>query len=166
MATCVRPDRITLEWAALGLMMSLEHLEGGVSGREPKFRTAWQHRAEDVRSYEVEILAADVLAENRFSQAVASTLIANSLRDGKEVLAFSRTTKLWPALDQLKPAVTATPSRSVGEEAMRGGLCLIALGFRAVEGFATDPESEFEQKIRFVEKLVPPPPRPSRGRPS
>lgn len=43
---------------------------------------------------------------------------------------------------------------------MRGGLCLMALGFRAVENFAKDPESEFELKVRFVEKLVPPPTGP------
>ena len=147
-------------------MKSLEHLEGGVSGREPKFPTDWQHRAEDVRSYEVEIQAADVLTNNRFGQAVTSTLVSNHLRDGKEVVAFSRTTKVWPALDHLNPAVTASPALSAGEDAMRGGLCLIALGFRAVEGFATDPESEFEQKIRFVEKMVPPPPRPTGGRSS
>ena len=165
-ATCIRPDPITQEWAALGMVKSLEHLEGGVSGREPRFRTDWQHRAEDIRSYEVELLAADVLTQDRFGQEIANVLAAKRLRDGKEVLAFSRTTKVWPALDQLNPAVTASPSLSLGEEAMRGGLCLIALGFHAVEGFATDPESEFEQKIRFVEKLVPPPPRPIGGRSS
>jgi hypothetical protein len=49
---------------------------------------------------------------------------------------------------------------SQGEEAARGGLCLIALGFQAVEDYAQDPETEFEQKVRFIQKLIPPPPRP------
>lgn len=80
-AACIRPDPITLEWAALGLLMSLEHLEGGVSGREPKIRTEWQHRAEDVRSYEVEILGADLLTQDAFSNAVTAALGANNLRD-------------------------------------------------------------------------------------
>lgn len=131
-ATSIRPDPITREWAALGLVMSLEHLQGAVSGREPKFRTDWQHRAEDVRSYEMELLAADVLTQDRFGLAIDAALRANGLKDGKGVVVFGRTEKVWPVLNELKPLVTATDSMSRGEEAMRGGLCLMALGFRAV----------------------------------
>ena len=159
-ATCIRPDPITLEWAALGLFMGLEHLEAEVSGREPKIRPIWQHHAEDVRSYETEILAADLLTQDRFSEAVRTTLRQNHLMDGKQVAALSREEKLWSILGPLTLVVTTKPAESQGEEAMRGGLCLMALGFQAVENFAKDPETEFEQKIRFVQKLVPPPPRP------
>jgi len=159
-ATCIRPDPITAEWAALGLVKGLEHLEAEVSGREPKLRTVWQHHAEDVRSYETEILAANLLSRDRFGQAVRDSLAANHLADGKQVAAFSRNHRLWSVLRPLTLAVIATPSMSQGEDAMRGGLCLIALGFQAVENFAKDPETEFEQKVRFIQKLIPPPPRP------
>jgi hypothetical protein len=159
-ATCIRPDPITVEWAALGLIKGLEHLDAEVSGREPKFRPVWQHHAEDVRSYESEILAADLLSRDHFGQAVRASLLANHLVDGKQVAAFSRNHRLWEVLQPLTTAVTTTAAMSQGEEAMRGGLCLVALGFQAVENYARDPETEFEQKVRFIQKLIPPPPRP------
>jgi hypothetical protein len=80
--------------------------------------------------------------------------------DGKQVAALSREEKLWSILGPLTLVVTTKPAESQGEEAMRGGLCLMALGFQAVENFAKDPETEFEQKVRFVQKLIPPPSRP------
>ncbi len=158
--TCIRPDPITSEWAALGLVKGLEHLEAEVSGREPKTRPVWQHHAEDVRSYESEILAADLLSGDQFGRAISEVLENNHFSDGKEVAAFARSHRLWSVLRPLTLSVTKEPSLSRAEEAVRGGLCLMALGFRAVEGFAKDPETEIEQKIRFVQKLVPPPPRP------
>ncbi len=164
-ATCIRPDPITAEWAALGLVKGLEHLDAEVSGREPKRRTVWQHHAEDVRSYESEILAADLLSDDRFGQAVRQSLIANHLADGKQVAAFARSHRLWTVLRPLTMAVTTTPAISQGEEAARGGLCLIALGFQAVDDYAQDPETEFEQKVRFIQKLIPPPPPARLGAP-
>jgi hypothetical protein len=158
--TCIRPDPITTAWSALGLVKGLEHLEAEVSGREPKIRPVWQHHAEDVRSYESEILAADVLSSDRFGRAISEALKSNHLTDGKEVAAFARSHRLWSVLRPLTLSVTEEPPLSPGEDSVRGGLCLVALGFRAVEGFANDPETEFEQKVRFVQKLVPPPPRP------
>ena len=159
-ATCIRPDPITREWAALGLIKGLEHLEAEVSGREPKFRPVWQHHAEDVRSYETEIMAANLLTEDRFTQVVKRALTENHLTDGKQVAAFARDHRLGAVLGSMTLVVTGTPSRSQGEEAMRGGLCLIGLGFQAVESYAHDPETEFEQKVRFIQRLVPAPPRP------
>lgn len=158
--TCIRPDPITKEWAALGLVKSLEHLEAEVSGREPKRRPIWQHHAEDVRSYESEILAAELLSDDRFSSSVTAALKANHLNDGNAVAAFSRSHRLWSVLGPLTLAITDKNPLSDGEAAVRGGLCLIALGFGAVENYTTDPETEFEQKVRFIQKLVPPPPRP------
>jgi hypothetical protein len=159
-ATCIRPDPITFEWAVLGLVKGLEHLEAEVSGREPKIRPVWQHHAEDVRSYETEILAADLLTQDGFSEAIASALRENHLMDGKQVAALPRELRLWSVLGPLTTVITEAPAESQGEEAMRGGLCLIALGFQAVQNFAKDPESEFEQKVRFIQKLIPAPPRP------
>lgn len=158
--TCIRPDQISTKWAALGLVKGLEHLEAEVSGREPKIRPVWQHHAEDVRSYESEILAADLLSGDQFGRAISEALKENHLSDGKEVAAFARSHRLWSVLRPLTISVTEEPPLSRGEDSVRGGLCLMALGFRAVEVFAKDPESEFEQKVRFVQKLVPPPPRP------
>lgn len=158
--TCIRPDPITKEWAALALVKNLEHLEAEVTGREPKFRPVWQHHAEDVRSYESEILAADLVSDDRFGLAIEESLRTNHLNDGKEVAAFARSHRLSEVLQPLTRVVTPAAPLSKGEEGMRGGLCLMALGFRAVENYVKDAESEFEQKVKFVQKFLPAPPRP------
>jgi hypothetical protein len=165
-AVTIRPDPFTTEWAAVALVNGLEHLEGAISEREPKQRLTWQQHAEDVRGYEAEISAADVLSRGRFRGAIRAYVARERWTNWQQVTHLTSPSRSTTAeLEPLTRILTTTPPSSPGEANTRFGLCVVGLGLAAVEAAKADGEAEFQAKVGFLGKLLGPPPRPYKPNP-
>jgi hypothetical protein len=156
-AAQIGPAAFSIDWAALRLSNALEHLNGAVTGREPRFRSLWQHRAEDVRAYEVELAAAEILSSGRFESSVRSALDRLELQDSQRVLQWFLDGHGGDVLKMIEMAVNDRAAESDGEAATRRGFAVVAMGLVASEQSSDDPEIQFESKVRFLERLTPPP---------
>jgi hypothetical protein len=161
----IRPVPFTTEWAALGLVNGLEHLEAAVSGREPPFRVTWQHHAEDVRGYEVELDAADVLSRDRYRRAAVDLLRQRKWTGIDDVLRAHESGSLVGIVTPLTTVISNVPAASPGELNTRLGLAVVAIGLIAIETTVSDPETQFQAKVDFLGRLMGPPPRPFKPAP-
>jgi len=66
----IRPHKISAEFAGLNGIHELRHLYDFVNGVEPKNPTDEQYFAGEVRAWEAQIAAADLLTDGRFSKGI------------------------------------------------------------------------------------------------
>lgn len=151
----IRPQPITPEWAGVTLVHEMSHLYDRAYGVEPIRPSRYEYLGGEVRAYEAEFEILNRFTDNNYSK-VAARLVKDLNINGPEDLIPPGIAERWAnkALVEFDKIITPKYPLSIGEEALRTGLCQFALAFASIESRNLDPESEWQEKIRAVEVIM------------
>ncbi len=148
----IKAAEISDEWAGLGLTHETSHLRDLTLGLEDRNAGRDEYLKGEVKAYEAEMAAADMISNGNFSKNLDSIIAKYGFRSYQEVHdAFTGKGDLVRQLNTgIDASISNAPVKSNNEREIRDGFYPIAIFYRTIDQNNKDPGTRLKLKIEVT----------------